>query len=279
MRQWPDVRRTRRQVRGLLAAAGLLGAAREARDVVSSVPWLRDNWRFWRHGAPDGLPVPPLHLVRSSTGTSSLAWLFHGGALAADSITGVLARNGLDIRTFTSILDFGCGCGRVIRQWVELDAAVHGCDYNRRSVEWCRRHLAFASFDVNALSPPLPYGDGQFDLVYALSVFTHLPEPLLFAWVREMERVLKPGGVLIISTHGERYLGELTPDQQARFRAGAVVVKEQASAGTNLCGVYFSEPFIRTRFADGFRVLDFIPEGARGNPPQDLVLLQKRRQA
>ena len=172
-----------------------------------------------------------LRLVRSSTGTSSLPWLFQGGARAAESISGVLARNGSDIRNFRSILDFGCGCGRVIRHWAKQDAAVHGCDYNRKSVEWCRRSLTFARFEVNALTPPLPYADGQFDLVYALSVFTHLPEPLHFAWMCEMKRVLKTDGFLIFSTHGEPYLGDLTPDQQAEFHAGRVVVKDQDSAG------------------------------------------------
>ena len=266
---------SREALRDLLKLAGLLDVARETREVVSSVSWLRDNSHFWLHGSSDGLPVPPLRLVRSSTGSSSLPWLFQGGALAADSIAGVLARNGVDIRHVRSILDFGCGCGRVIRHWAKQDATIHGCDYNRTSIEWCRRNLTFARFEVNALQPPLPYRDEQFDLVYALSVFTHLPEPLQFAWMREIKRVLKAGGFLIFSTHGEPYLGDLTPDQQAEFHAGSVVVKDQDSAGTNRCGVYVSEECIRARLADGFRVVDFLPQGATGNPMQDLVLFQK----
>lgn len=266
---------SREALRDLLKSAGLLDVARETRDVASSISWLRDNSRFWLDGASDGLPVPPLRLVRSSTGTSSLPWLFQGGALAAESITGVLARNGTDIGNFRSILDFGCGCGRVIRHWAKQAAAIHGCDYNRKSVEWCRRNLAFASFEVNTLEPPLPYRDEQFDLVYALSVFTHLPEPLHVAWMREMKRVLNAGGFLIFSTHGEPYLRDLTPDQQVEFHAGRVVVKVRESAGTNRCGVYVSEDCVRTHLADGFRVVDFLPQGATGNPMQDLVLFQK----
>jgi 2-polyprenyl-3-methyl-5-hydroxy-6-metoxy-1,4-benzoquinol methylase len=267
----------RHAVRALLKSAGLLEIARDARGAASSGVWLRDNARFWRHGAPDGLPVPPLRLVRSSTGTSSLAWLFQGGTLAAESITGVLARHGTDIRHVRSILDFGCGCGRVVRHWAGLNAAVHGCDYNRTSIAWCQRHLTFATFEPNGLEPPLPYGDEQFELVYALSVFTHLPEPLCFAWMREMERLVTTGGFLIVSTHGDACLGALTVDQQAQFRAGRAVVKDQESAGTNRCGVYASEEYIRTRLAGSFHVVDFLPQGARGNPPQDLVLMQKVR--
>lgn len=262
-------------IRRLLASAGLLDAAREARDAALAVGWWRDNSEFWIRGAPDRLPIPPLRLVRSSTGTSSLRWLFEGGRLAADSISGILAKNGIELRRLGSLLDFGCGCGRVIRQWAGLGPALHGTDYNGKSIAWCRRHLPFASFAVNVLSPPLSYPDGQFDLVYAMSVFTHLPEPLLFAWLREMRRVLKTGGWLVISTHGESYLSELNPDEQAQFRSGRLVVKFAEDAGTNRCGVYASEAYIRRCFSDGYRVVDVVPQGAKGNPVQDLVLLQK----
>jgi len=262
-------------LRDVLQSAGLLDAAREARDVASSIPWLRDNARHWLRGAPDGLPWPPLRLVRSSTGTSSLEWLARGGALAAGSISGILSAHGVEMQRLGSILDFGCGCGRVIRHWAGLSADIHGCDYNRRSIAWCRQNLAFARFVANELGPPLPYAPGQFDLGYALSVFTHLPEPLMFDWLREMRRVLKPGGWLILSTHGEAYLNDLDPDQREQFRAGRAVVKAAPSAGTNLCGVYFSESYIRRQFTEGFRVVDFVPQGATGNPVQDLVLLQR----
>jgi SAM-dependent methyltransferase len=266
---------TRRAVRRLFDSIGVLDLARETRDSVLGLSWLRDNSTFWRRGADDGLPTPPLRLVRLATGTSSLSWYFEGGELAANSIRGVLEKNRIDMRQFEAILDFGCGCARVVRHWAGLTAAVHGCDYNPGSVTWCRRNLPFATFDVNRLEPPLPYADAQFDLVYALSVFTHTPEPLLLPWMRDLWRVLRPGGFLIVTTHGEAYLGELTVEEQGRFRSGRPVAKHEDAGGTNRCGVYFSDEYIRTRFADGFRVLDFLPQGAKGNPHQDLVLLQK----
>ena len=261
--------------RQLLQRVGLLELARETRGLISSVPWLRDNWRFWLRGALDDLPIPPLRLVRSSTGTSSLRWLFDGGVLAANSIKDLLIRNKVEIGTLGSILDFGCGCGRVTRQWARLPAAIHGCDYNREPIRWCQRNLTFGTFIANDLNPPLPFGSSQFDLVYALSVFTHLPETMSSAWLGEIRRVMKRGGWLILSTHGEAYLGDLSAEQQREFQADHAVVKHAESAGTNLCGVYFSERYLRQRFANGFNVVDFVPQGAKGNPIQDLVLLQK----
>ena len=73
-----------------------------------------------------------------------------------------------------SILDFGCGCGRVVRWWRDLPAEIHGSDFNPTLVRWCRENLPFGVFEVNRPEPPLPYPDDSFDLVYALSVLTHL---------------------------------------------------------------------------------------------------------
>jgi SAM-dependent methyltransferase len=266
----------RARIKAGLEAVGLLDVARQARDAIVSASWWRRNRPIRRTGAADRLPLPPLRLIRAATGTSSLSWLLEGGALAADSIGAILAANGTPITEARNILDFGCGCGRVIRHWARLPAAVHGCDYNAAAVRWCQRHLPFARFTVNGLAPPLPYASGQFDLVYALSVFTHLPEPLMLAWMQEMARVLAPGGFLIVSTHGEACLDGLTPEQRAAFRAGRAVVRDEPSAGTNRCGVYVSEEYVRRRMASGFLVLAVVPQGARGNPPQDLILLQKK---
>ena len=267
----------RSRLRATLTSFGLLPAARTIRDSVRSVRHFADNAPFWVRGTPDGLPAPPASLVRLTTGTFSLAWMFQSGVLAASSIVTALEKNGVRLESLGRVLDFGCGCGRVVRHWSGLNAEVYGCDYNPRPVNWCRRKLPFARFATNGLHPPLPYTSGQFDLVYALSVFTHLPEPLAFAWMREMERVLKPDGLLLMTTHGEAYLNELTDDERRLFRQGRLVVRNPEAAGTNYCGVYCSEDYIRQTLSDGFHLVDFVPRGAAGNPHQDLVLLRRAR--
>ena len=267
----------RSRLRTTLTSVGLLSAARNVRDSVRSVQHLADNAPFWFRGTPDGLPAPPVKLVRLTTGTFSLAWMFQSGALAASSIVTALAKNGVRLESLGRVLDFGCGCGRVVRHWARLNAEVHGCDYNPQPINWCRRRLTFARFATNGLHPPLPYSGAQFDLVYALSVFTHLPEPLAFAWMREMERVLKPDGLLLVTTHGEAYLDELTDDERRLFHQARLVVRNPEAAGTNYCGAYCSEDYIRETLSDGFKLIDFIPRGAAGNPHQDLVLLRRAR--
>ena len=81
------------------------------------------------------------------------------------------------MQQFRAVLDFGCGCGRIIRHWKDLKGPViYGSDYNPQLVEFCRRALPFARFSVNRLRSPLDYEDSTFDFIYAISVFTHLEE-------------------------------------------------------------------------------------------------------
>jgi SAM-dependent methyltransferase len=121
----------------------------------------------------------------------------------------------------------------------------------------------------------LPYEAGKFDLVYALSVFTHLPAELQRPWMEELLRVTSHGGHVLFSTHGSRYLADLTPDQQAQFSGGRLVVRNQEAAGSNRCGAYHPVAYVTETLAAGARVVDLVPEGALGNPHQDLYLVEK----
>jgi SAM-dependent methyltransferase len=235
------------------------------------------NARYRRQGAPDRLPIPPPDLIFLVAGSSDISWFMRGGELAATSIAEALRDVGVDVAELGAILDFGCGCGRVLRNWHSLPHSnVYGADYNPKLINWSRQNLPFAQYEVNRLSPPLPYPDAQFDLVYALSVFTHLTEDLQKSWITELTRTLKPGGHLIISTHGERYIHRLNDDERRRFESGHLVVKNNVkSPGSNTCSAYHPAAYVRDHLAPGLDLVAFIPEGAKGNPRQDLNVLRK----
>jgi SAM-dependent methyltransferase len=223
-----------------------------------------------------GLPVPPPDLIEQVSGIPEVEWFLVGGALAAQSVADVLEKNGQAIEAFESILDFGCGCGRVIRHWRSLrTVSVSGSDCSAELIDWCRRNLDFADFAVNSLSPPLEYGDSTFDFVIALSVFTHLPEPLQLPWMEELSRVLRPRGFLLVSTHGEHYVEDLSPAERDLFNQGQLVVRGEEHAGSNRCSTYHPESYMHDVLARRLEVVDFLPEGATGNPFQDLHLLMK----
>lgn len=264
-----------RTLRAVLDALGLLGAARLVRDACWTLQFIRPNWRYFRDGAADGLPVPPFPLRILVAASPDIGWFLESGRRGAECLWATLARNGLAPAAVAPVLDFGCGCGRVTRHWAASGVEIHGSDLHPRLVAWCRHNLRFATFSENDLRPPLPHRDGQFGLVYALSVFTHLPEPLQSAWMQELRRVLRPGGLLFLTTHGRRYLEELSLAEQRQFENGELVLRHDDRPGSNVCGAYHPEAYVRERLSQGFAVLDFVPQGALGNPWQDLWLLRK----
>jgi SAM-dependent methyltransferase len=272
----------KRPAAALKRVLNALGLVALAYDVRARLGYLADrrtrarNARFSASGAPDGLPLPPPRLVYAVAGHFDLEEFIESGHLHAELIEAVLADNDFDLDRLTSVLDFGCGCGRVVRHWRRRSSLdVRGCDRDERLIGWCRRSLDFAEFSVGRLDPPLPYANAEFDLVYAISVFTHLTEELQRVWIDELERVLAPGGVLLITTKGRSRIDPLNEDERQRFQRGELVVQDARYAGRNLCAAYHPEAYVREHLAVPLRVLDFVPAVRGGPHSQDIVLLQK----
>jgi SAM-dependent methyltransferase len=224
---------------------------------------------------PSGPPVPPAQLrARIGPSQPDLRVFLETGEQHARLIHTLLGRAGSTLETASPILDFGCGCGRVARHWINLDVAFHGCDVNTRMIEWCRQNLP-GQFAVNQLEPPLPYMAGQFGLVYAFSVFTHLPERLQGEWLREVGRVLRPGGFLIFSTLGAYYagFGRLTASERHAFDAGRPIVLFEGHAGQNICSAYHPRIFVEQTLAKGFEYIAY--RAGDAEDPQDTHLLRK----
>jgi SAM-dependent methyltransferase len=213
------------------------------------------------------------------SGEADPVWFLESGRLTAATVEEALGRHGFELAQLGRLLDFGCGCGRIVRHWSTLDSvAVHGCDRDPRGVRWCAEKLPFARFATHGSAPPLPYPDESFGAVCAVSVFTHLPEEAQREWVDELRRILVPGGALLLTTHGDRYVGRLLPDERAAFDSGDVVVRRPTAVGTTLCTVFHPERYVRESLARGFELLEFSPGGAAGTPYQDLVVLRKPAQ-
>jgi SAM-dependent methyltransferase len=269
----------RRSLRDQVSSFGLAGpAARVYRVITSSDPRVAfANARYRRNGAPDGLPVPPADLLFLVAGTTSIAWFLEGGARAAGTIREAMERRGVAMDDLEAILDFGCGCGRVLRHWNALHRArMFGTDYSPKLIEWCRQHLPFVDVSVNRLAPPLAYEKGEFGLVYAFSVFTHLTEDLQVPWMQELARVVKPGGYILLSTHGESYSNRLNNGERRQFASGRLVVKNNVKApGSNTCSAYHPLAYVREELTPGLELVEHVPQGAKGNPHQDLYVLRK----
>jgi SAM-dependent methyltransferase len=139
-----------------------------------------------------------------------------GAGQAASELAGAVASTGRSARQVASVLDFGCGAGRVLPQFVALAAASRGagCDVDGDAIAWAQANLPGFQWTVSSFEPPLPYPADSFDLVYSISVFSHLGARLEALWLRELRRVLVAGGVALLSVHGAHAFEE--------FRSGRV---------------------------------------------------------
>src|SRR4051812_33071696 len=138
-----SVRPVKRRLARLLERLGLV---RVAGALWSELEYGRARLRA-RGAQPeagDGLPVPPPRLIYLVSHTADSAWYLAGGERAAGSVAGILERNGTSIEERADVLDFGCGCGRVIRRFCGLDARLTGTDVNAAATAWCAANLPFA---------------------------------------------------------------------------------------------------------------------------------------
>jgi ubiquinone/menaquinone biosynthesis C-methylase UbiE len=196
-------------------------------------------------------------------------------AHAAHMIRDTLAGAGVRLEELGSVLDFGCGCGRVARNWAGLSGPeLHGCDYNPQLVEWCRDNLPFMRVRVNAPAPPSPYDDDSFDLVYAISILTHLTEPQALAWMADLRRILKPGGLLLLTLHGDAFTKRLGADERERYERGEVVVQRSGTAGMNVCAAYHPASYVTGTLLAGLELAAH-RTGRRGSFPQDAWLARR----
>lgn len=224
-----------------------------------------------------GTPLPSGYLIHLIAQHRRPDIFLRTGEISVQQIREMTKRAGVELESFSAILDFGCGVGRVVRQWKTLRGPeVYGTDYNPVLIEWCKKHLTFAHFDVNSLAAKLNYEDEKFDFIYALSVFTHLPEELSDAWLKELARVIKPGGYLYLTTHGAYYFPERTPAEQARLARGEVVVVATEKAGSNACATFHPEAYVHKHFTGQFEIVDHRAGKAGMATEQDAWLLRKR---
>ena len=95
-------------------------------------------------------------------------------------------------------LDFGCGVGRLTQAMAWRFTSCVGVDISTQMIknaESLNQH-AHCRYQVVA-GPLLPFVDGSFSFIYSNIVLQHVPRKYAVAYLREFERVLKPGGILV----------------------------------------------------------------------------------
>ena len=179
-----------------------------------------------------------------------------------------------------TLLDWGCGPARVLRHFPKLlgnNVKIHGTDYNPKTIAWCRENIGGAQFAVNQLNPPTEYSDEQFDLLYGISIFTHLSEINHRLWFDELIRISKKGSILLLTTHGDVFCNKLTGQERQYFEEGKLVERGQVVEGHRVFTAFQPPAYFRALVDSKAEVLEHIA-GTRQNwgLEQDVWILKKK---
>ena len=264
----------RGQISNILRDTGLIYHTDKLRYFLERFKNRKINKEF-RKNNPD-VKLPPDYLIYESFRLNYTKYYYDGKDTTqwlADYFRKHSDLNG------KKILDWGCGPGRIIRHLPEIignDCDYFGTDYNPKSIEWCSRNLAGIHFNLNSLKAELPYPDNFFDIIYGLSIFTHLSEQMHFGWFNELYRILKPGGILFITTQGNNFREKLTGSELGKYINGELVVRGKVKEGHRTFSAFHPKEFMMKLFKD-CRIEEHIePEMLQGKViPQDIWIVRK----
>lgn len=223
--------------------------------------------------------LPPASLRYRVHGSPDLDSFLKVGKRCSEDIEAALRRIGKDFDSFGKVLDFGCGCGRTLIWFASPPRSprLYATDVDAEAISWCRNNLDFARFSANGPHPPLEYRSEAFDLIYAISVFTHLDEEYQFRWLAEIRRVARPGGIVLLTVHGRHAWRGLSDEDVTDIeQKGFKFISSNIMKGIFpewYQNAYHTEEYVLDRYSKYFDVLDYIPKGMSNL--QDVVVLRK----
>lgn len=201
------------------------------------------------------------------------------------------------------VLDLGAGWGRISRFFARdlPGQAIYGLDVLPEAVELCRATGCPGTYLLGEELPPSLFADERFDLVTAYSVFSHLSAAAGDAWIAELGRLLRPGGLIVLTTRSPTFLDYLAglrgvdgiaphdayllaafgdlDAMRARYDAGQHVFTAVGSAGEGSSAEVYGEAFVprahveRAWAVDGLELVSFTDDDAV--LPQAVVVLRR----
>jgi ubiquinone/menaquinone biosynthesis C-methylase UbiE len=247
-------------------------------------------------------PVPPNSNMRRTSARTIKHYLFSSLTTYSPIVT--MARYyGIKFDGSTNILDFGCGSGSQLMSLTRHfpGATYFACDVDPSAIEFVRKSYPTVDAVTSGFMPPLGYSDNQMDLVYSVSTFSHFDLPTQRAWLLELFRIIKPGGLVLLTIEGRfalsMLLGEMDCNKEEiedklqtegifykeypwlkelQRRGPALTAKVDMASyfGESYGNTIMTPDFIREKWSEsGFEVLG-IAEGV-SCARQDLVVLQR----
>jgi SAM-dependent methyltransferase len=158
-----------------------------------------------------------------NTGTYRDADVARFWAAGERDLDAVLAAAGAAVQPDDVVLDIGCGVGRLTRVLAGRAAHVHAIDVSAQMLDQAREHnahLTNVTWHHGDGTTLHPVEDDSIDAVVSHLVFQHIPDPeITLGYVREMGRVLKPGGWAVVQVSNDPELHRATIGLRDRLKA------------------------------------------------------------
>jgi len=231
-------------------------------------------------GDLDRLPFPPEELAFRVTHNRDPNQFRASGLQGFGDFLRAALRHD-DLSSVRRVLDWGCGCGRVSAHLMAIENGpeVFGCDIDPSAIEWDNQHLRAGGFALLATLPPTPYPDSHFDMIISYSVLTHLTSDVQDAWIREMRRILSPGGIFLATVNGKFTRSFQQQTVEPTFPSSGI--DDNQGDGT-LSGIapenyyrttYQTADYTAGEFSKYFKVLEYLERGVSNF--QDLIVVRK----
>lgn len=227
--------------------------------------------------------APPAKLRWRVQANSDKSSYLEAGKIISQNIRDLAAKQ-TNFDSFTDILDFGSGCGRIIQNFRERPGSrnLYATDIDPDLVNWGKSHLPGIQWSINGFQPPLSFGDNAFDLIYGISVFSHLDEDFQHAWLRELQRIARPGASIILSIQGEYVMQWLRRDRSYsnELDERGFLFITLSKGRFNLTGfpdfyqaAYHTREYVHNEWSKYFDIVDYVERGICNI--QDAVVLRK----
>jgi SAM-dependent methyltransferase len=233
---------------------------------------------------------PPESVHAMARGPAATGGSYFYADIVIDALRGAGARLGDGARG----LDFGCSSGRVVRVLAAAFPEIewHACDPQPSPIHWGQQNIPGVEFSVSPQEPPLRFDAGTFDFVFAISIWTHYGEHAARRWFSEMHRLIRPGGLLILTLHGftsiAYYVGQ---DRRQRrdaikiagdlYRRGYWFAREWTSEegdhgirSPEWGSTFLTTEWLLNEVTPSWAVVGFGAGRAEGN--QDVIVLERR---
>jgi SAM-dependent methyltransferase len=234
--------------------------------------FIQDTWK-WPH-----------HVERMQAPSDAMRTYLVSGDLMIQDLDAVLRDQGRSLDELDSFLEFACGHGRFTRFLVcRLGAdRVAASDINAEAVEFEQRTFGVRGFPSAESATDLVH-DGEYEVVFVASLFSHLAIDHWNAWLRRLYQLVAPGGLLVFSTHGpyarQVIYGERWRDRIVESAEGFAFIETNETEGrldvTYYGSAFQTEDYVRSRVAaltDG-RVVAVYPARMWGS--QDLYVIER----